>query len=419
MNLPYDDTYTGNLNWHNSTDFGGPIGLAKHYIYNPIAAGVSALGGFSGNVIHAMVSKDDRTPEQKYSDTVDAVSDRLQGIGSSKDSTRLGVPTPAGVAPMWSFSMGQPDSKPLAPKQSIPNAQPSPIQQKEPALPGFVGKTGLKNVKAEKPIPHYRMQGVGASYDPRAQEAIAGLHSQADNHLANQQNLQQHWLDANLGNTGHSPLASIASYGAVNNAVNTLGNTMAARSKSALETMHPMNTAIKEGNTNVQADVQGKIKDRSALAELKNKNMFPSDLDKAHEQLLKAQAEGIISKADTLKHHEEQRADANKDRLNQHFIDAATKLAGGDPEKYPAALSSVMNSYRSEQAGLRYDPGQPAIPGSFPYGFAGMGKAAKSEIKGGYRPAASGNDELISSYLAKANHDPNAAYQEYLKSIRY
>ena len=250
-------------------------------------------------------------------------------------------------------------------------------------------------------------------YDPRAENAVNGLHDQAQSHLGAQQNLQQDWLNANMNNIGRSPLAALASFGAVNNGINAVGNTMATRGKAALDTMSPINTAVKEGNTNPQANVTGQIKDRSALAEIKNKNMFPSELEQAHTNYYNKQADAVVGKVDVLKHQQDLRVDAQNERLNQHLVDAATKLAGGDPEKYPAALSSVMESYRNEQAGMKYNPPVPAIPGSFPYGFAGMGTESRPEVKGSYGIGQGGSADKVRALVAQ-HGDINKAYQAYL-----
>lgn len=82
------------------------LGGALRRLVSIPAAGVANIAGKTAAGI-ANVFADDRTPDQKYKDSVDAVQQRLGGgLGSSAGSKRIGVPTPAGTTPIVSFNMG-------------------------------------------------------------------------------------------------------------------------------------------------------------------------------------------------------------------------------------------------------------------------------------------------------------------------
>lgn len=82
------------------------LGGALRKLISIPAAGVANAAGKTAAGI-ANVFADDRTPDQKHKDSVDAVQQQLGGgLGSSAGSTRIGPSTPAGIIPIVSFNMG-------------------------------------------------------------------------------------------------------------------------------------------------------------------------------------------------------------------------------------------------------------------------------------------------------------------------
>lgn len=82
------------------------LGGALRRLISIPAAGVANVASKTATAI-ANKFADDRTADQKYKDSVDAVQQQLGGgLGSSAGSTRIGPSTPAGTIPIASFNMG-------------------------------------------------------------------------------------------------------------------------------------------------------------------------------------------------------------------------------------------------------------------------------------------------------------------------
>ncbi len=124
--------------------------------------------------------------------------------------------------------------------------------------PPVVGNAGVPKVVTPL-APEYEPQ----AYNPRAENAIQALHNKSDRSLGEAQNLNQQRLDAELNNIGTSPLAALGSYAGSVNAASNLTDVMGARSKGALDTMHPMNAAIAQGQLLPNELAASKMKDVS------------------------------------------------------------------------------------------------------------------------------------------------------------